>query len=307
METKLNQEESDLAKWLSGNLKGPALTKFESSENFELYKNIAVKSSLLRVPETNVDEALKRQKAFNKRLKKRPSQSSWHRYKYLWTGIAAAAVIAILLTTGLFQKDTFTIQADYGQTLTHTLPDQSIVILNAGSSISYMEKSFLKKRTVTLVGEGFFEVQKGSDFIVRSTSGSVQVLGTSFNVYDRGGTYTVHCNTGKVRVQSGDGAAILEPGMYAFAKAGTLQSKMAMPQEIPMWRSGKNSYIKTALSEVFDAIERQFAVKIVRDDVDTKRTFTGFFTHDSLKKALYQVGSPMDISYTVKDDVITLK
>lgn len=306
-DTKLNQEESDLAKWLSGDLKGAALTKFEASEDFKLYNKIATKSSLLKVPETNVADALKRQKAYNEQLEKKPAQLPKQKLKYLWTGIAAAAVITIWFTIGLFQKDTFTLQAELGQTLTHTLPDQSTVMLNAGSSISYTEKTFLKNRKITLIGEGFFEVQKGADFVVQSPSGSVQVLGTSFNIYDRDGTYTVHCNTGKVRVQSDAGTAILEQDMYAFAKAGTLESKPTETDNMPTWRSGKNSFKNITLATVFDAMERQFAVKIARDSVDTRRTFTGFFTHDNLEKALYQVCSPMGIAYKVNNDVITLE
>jgi transmembrane sensor len=39
-----------------------------------------------------------------------------------------------------------------------------------------------KERTLSLEGEAFFEVQKGSKFSVVTSDGIVEVLGTSFDV-----------------------------------------------------------------------------------------------------------------------------
>jgi ferric-dicitrate binding protein FerR (iron transport regulator) len=65
-----------------------------------------------------------------------------------------------------------------------TLPDGTIVWLNAGSRINY-EKSFnATERSVTLTGEAFFDVapNAGKPFVIHTARIDIRVLGTSFNV-----------------------------------------------------------------------------------------------------------------------------
>ncbi|HET9430836.1 MAG TPA: FecR family protein [Chitinophagaceae bacterium] len=64
------------------------------------------------------------------------------------------------------------------------LPDGTVVMLNAGSKLTY-EKDFGQGlREVTLIGEGFFDVVKMKDipFIIHTSSINIKVLGTAFNV-----------------------------------------------------------------------------------------------------------------------------
>ena len=78
-----------------------------------------------------------------------------------------------------------TIEVPRGMQKQITLPDGTVVTLNAESSLSYAVSSFGKDiRMVTLQGEGLFDVAKDSlhPFIVRSDGLSARVLGTVFNV-----------------------------------------------------------------------------------------------------------------------------
>lgn len=65
-----------------------------------------------------------------------------------------------------------------------SLPDGSIVMLNAGSELSYKENFGEDSREVSLKGEGFFEVVHSPTlpFIVNTGKVKTKVLGTSFNV-----------------------------------------------------------------------------------------------------------------------------
>ena len=73
---------------------------------------------------------------------------------------------------------------DYGKSLV-TLPDGTIVHLNAKSSLTYSQDFGRTDRKVELSGEGFFEVKKDTEkkFIVGTGYMDVTVLGTKFNVY----------------------------------------------------------------------------------------------------------------------------
>lgn len=66
-----------------------------------------------------------------------------------------------------------------------TLPDGTMVCLNAGSQLNY-DSNMLKKdiRSVTLSGEAFFDVAKDKDrgFVIHTDRIAIRVLGTAFNV-----------------------------------------------------------------------------------------------------------------------------
>ena len=109
-----------------------------------------------------------------------------------------AAVIIISLLTGAFisleinkgipsvdtGKSFSEIAVPMGAKSTVTLPDGTIVILNAGSQLHYATDYGKVTRDITFSGEGYFKVAKQKDkpFIVHTSKASVRALGTEFNV-----------------------------------------------------------------------------------------------------------------------------
>src|SRR5690606_27565810 len=77
--------------------------------------------------------------------------------------MAMSVVIALALAATFFfyqynQPEEFlSISTQNGERMTVTLPDGSVVMLNAGTTLSYPER-FTKRREVKLAGEAFFEV-----------------------------------------------------------------------------------------------------------------------------------------------------
>jgi len=65
-----------------------------------------------------------------------------------------------------------------------TLPDGTLVWLNAGSRLSYGKNYNSSTREVSLTGEAFFDVARNSQkpFLIHTARIDIQVLGTSFNV-----------------------------------------------------------------------------------------------------------------------------
>lgn len=92
-----------------------------------------------------------------------------------------------------------------GSQTTVLLPDQSVVILNAGSKIRYYSNFGVKDREVWLQGEGYFTVAKNKEktFIVRAGSLVIKALGTKFNVkaYPLENTIETALIEGKVKVE----------------------------------------------------------------------------------------------------------
>ena len=99
----------------------------------------------------------------------------------------------------------------YGETKQLTLPDGTRVILNANSNLSYANDwasgEVSRTRSVRLAGEAFFKVTKrqtptGSPvkFVVNSRDLQIAVLGTEFNVNQRGQAVSVMLNEGKVQI-----------------------------------------------------------------------------------------------------------
>ncbi|WP_064197917.1 MULTISPECIES: FecR family protein [Emticicia] len=84
-----------------------------------------------------------------------------------------------------------------------TLPDESSVILQPQSRISYSPQQYNKnKRDVILSGEAFFEVQKNSKnpFFVYANGLITKVLGTSFSVKTNLAETEVIVKTGRVSI-----------------------------------------------------------------------------------------------------------
>jgi len=220
--------------------------------------------------------------------------------RFVWLKYSAAASILIAIGLGLFARlYTTTVDVPAEQNSQHTLPDGSIVFLNAESSINYHPYWWSFNREVELNGEAFFEVEKGETFSVLSSMGSVEVLGTSFNIYNRDQTYTVYCKTGKVRVQNQHAnEVILKPGQVTNAESLARETTEDLNSEqIMSWRLNKFLYNTTPLTKVLEDFERHYGIKIdVQMNHINELHYTGLFKRDiGAEKALEIVSFSFDL------------
>lgn len=201
-----------------------------------------------------------------------------------WFNYAAAACVLLILGTGIFMKFyTQTIISQKGEHLSHILPDNSMIELNAQSSISYQPYWWNFDRKISFAGEAFFEVEKGSNFKVVSENGITEVLGTSFNIYTRNSDYKVFCKTGKVRVSSTKTTVkfIIKPNQLALidniGKKGKVSE--AKTKDFVSWKENKFNFVNESLQDVFQELERQYNVQIIFDVKNElkKNTFTAYF------------------------------
>jgi ferric-dicitrate binding protein FerR (iron transport regulator) len=119
-----------------------------------------------------------------------PTRSSRIRSILLYTGLAAAAILAVIILPNKLQPKTntqpnsYTHTSNAGERKSFQLPDGSKVTLNAGSTITLSASFNEQARELTLQGEAFFDVTHNTakPFIIHTNSMDVKVLGTVFNV-----------------------------------------------------------------------------------------------------------------------------
>jgi transmembrane sensor len=114
-----------------------------------------------------------------------------------WYWVAAAVTIMAIAAILLFNKvsgsrdETEPVAKQENEISTRPgsksrvqLPDGTVVLLNAGSKLTYNKDFGKELREVSLSGEGFFDVRKMKDkpFIIHTSSIDIKVLGTVFNV-----------------------------------------------------------------------------------------------------------------------------
>lgn len=212
-------------------------------------------------------------------------QLRWPRW---W--VAAAVVAGLLLGANWLwqsqQPDWTTVSTAYGQTRQTTLPDGSVVTLNAHSSLRYAATIRQQPvREVWLTGEAFFAVRHLPDnrpFLVHTARMNVDVLGTTFNVADRptGGAQVV-LMTGKVRVNLTDQpttATTLKPGELAEKQPGSarLQIRTVKPDAYSAWREHRWQLQREPLANIARRLEETYGVRVVfGHEADRQRTVTG--------------------------------
>ncbi|WP_432328257.1 FecR family protein [Mucilaginibacter sp. P25] len=141
----------------------------------------------------------------------------------IWSYSAAAALL--LFACGYwYVTSQITIQTGFGEQRTVTLPDNSIVKLNANSSLRYFRAwKWHGMREVWLNGEAYFKVQHlnkhpeqvkpAERFMAHAGDIQVQVLGTEFNIKNRRNHIIVSLMKGKIGIGTKQSAQlILQPG-----------------------------------------------------------------------------------------------
>jgi len=235
--------------------------------------------------------------------------------RYWITGVAASFILAIGALF-LFQKsntenpgqvEMATLKA---QTEDIMLPDGSMVYLNADSKISYSENGWSQERLISLQGEAFFEVEKGVRFTVSTAFGTVEVLGTSFNVNTRNGRLEVSCKTGKVRVTSAGSqtSQTITPGQKTIVLAGVVQdATIVNVDQVGSWRGGEFEFESVMLIEVLKELERQYNVTLDYDEKELKnRVYTGYFSNTDITEAIQFICIPMGLQYEIDGDNIRI-
>jgi transmembrane sensor len=295
------KNEKEILKWLNNELSSQEIEDLKQSEDLQTLEKIAHYASQLETPKVDAQAALEAFKARNHSKKKVKVRTL--NFK---TFFRVAAILVIMLTSSyfLFFNNIKSFETQIAQTKTVTLPDNSEVILNAASKLSFNEKKWADKRVLTLEGEAYFKVQKGQTFSVNTAAGIVKVLGTQFNVKERKNYFEVNCYEGLVSVTYNNETIKLPPGKTFRVINGTIENVEDFDAKNPSWIQQESSFNSIPLDQVIAELERQYDIKIKLEGVDTTKLFTGSFTNNNEKIALQAVTIPLQLSYRIQGKTI---
>ncbi len=287
------ENEYYLAKWLSGEVDEEELMKHISKDELRSFKKIVSVTQNLKSPDFNIEEALENIKL--KRNTSKVKKLSFLKYTY-----RVAAMVAVLISSYYFistKNTSYTTQL--AEKTTFELPDNSKVNLNAESEITYKSKNWENARALKLKGEAFFSVTKGSKFTVNTPLGTVQVLGTQFNVVARDTYFEVNCYEGLVSATYNNKIFKIPAGSTFKVLNSITEFSSENTGINPTWIHNSSSFKSMPYKFVINELERQYNIKIEYDVKLANTIFTGNFTHTNLELALQAISIPLNLKFTI--------
>ncbi len=202
---------------------------------------------------------------------------------------------------------------------TIALADGSKVWLNADSKIEYPSTFTGNTREVFLNGEAFFDIEKNPEkpFIIHLANGTIQVLGTSFNVKAYEGEPIVETSvaTGKVafipkhKNNTKADTIFLTRNNKVVYELNTEQTTTAstISEDDKAWIEGKLIFRSMQFNDIATALERNFGKKVVFLDSNLlSYRLTGSFENNTLPEILYYLSKTKSFQYTISDEQIII-
>jgi len=202
-----------------------------------------------------------------------------------------------------------------GQKFITSLPDGTIVKLNAESKIIVPDRFVGDTREITLFGEAFFDVakDKSKPFIINTKDIKVEVVGTSFNVrsYPGKDCSIVAVATGKVAVTSGNEQEHLIPGekLSYQSDLGKMEKGSFDWEEEFGWKDNILVFKGSNFSEILEKLSSWYGVefKIEGNIHELNKKFSGRYQDATLSSVLDGMSYVYDFTYQTDKKKIILK
>lgn len=253
--------------------------------------------------------------AFKRNLRQKEQKpkffSGWKRY----AAHVAAFLVGAVFAVGIFgwysqnRADSYIVSTEPGQRAQVVLPDGTHVWLNASTQLAYKREFWGNSRSVDLVGEAYFEVERNeyTPFTVHSKNINVSVLGTKFNVRAHAAEERVVTTllSGSVCVDDPDIAGegfILKPGQTLDVDVKTRKAELkeyATPADILLWINGKLMFEQATLADIVSTLEKHFDVRFtfVDNQLKNERFTCQFSTDDNLEQILAVISLTDRLTY----------
>jgi len=207
------------------------------------------------------------------------------------------------------------IEAGVGDRSKVTLPDGSIVWINACSSITYDNTFGEKDRTVSLKGEAYFEVKADTvkPFLVRADKFTYRVTGTSFNVYsfEEDNEISIALLEGGVTIEyEGKTQKLYPQEMFVYNKSNNeIAMKKIDVNLLSSWRRGEFVFDDMAFDELVKRLERSFNVKFVFENQKIRNERFGgtLRDYDSLETIMKVIRTGIPIQYRIDENIVYIK
>jgi len=195
-----------------------------------------------------------------------------------------------------------------------TLPDGTLVVMNADSKIEFPEQFTGKERRVKCSGEVWFDVQKDAEhpFVVQTDYFSATVLGTSFAVRafdERDASLTLA--TGHVRLEAVDGSTIdvTEGHKVVYSKRYGFKMQSVDVYPLIQWKDGFFYFDHQPFAQIMQDLGRWYNVNIVFEQeklLDMKLHFVA--EHGETLDSIIARLNALDVAtVAMQDGAITIK
>jgi transmembrane sensor len=177
-----------------------------------------------------------------------------------------------------------TISVPAGGNYSVTLPDGTMVWLNAASSLTYPLEFGADNRTVSLKGEAYFEVAKNKHkpFFVNMNSTKVEVLGTHFNIkaYESDPIIRTTLLEGSVRLSTLSHNAILVPGQQGSVRKSEadIEVRNVNTNKSVAWKNGYFLFRDDSIKDIMDQVSRWYDVDVEYRGNMNSKTFGGIYS-----------------------------
>lgn len=292
----------------------------QNDENQKLYMELEeiwiMSDPDIKNQEYNLEQALCQFNARTELYESREKYSFRQILKYaaiFFLLIGTPLLYFLIVQPGSSSDNLTTVFCDYGDRTSITLPDSSVVWLNAGSQLTFNNNFSKGSRELVLIGEAYFKVKKdpANPFTVNTSDLTVEVLGTEFNfkAYPDEAETAVTLTSGSLQVIHGNKNSLLIPNQklnfHKHNQETTIENLINMEPETG-WVNGRLIFQNESLAELERKLERWFDVEIEFADEEVKtRRFSGTLERESILEVISYFGSSHYVDYNLNGNVIT--
>ncbi|SFA54379.1 FecR family protein [Pedobacter suwonensis] len=193
-----------------------------------------------------------------------------------------------------------------------TLSDGSMVLLNAGSKLTFPTGFRGPERKVYVEGEAFFSVTKNADkpFIVNVGGNEIKVLGTRFNVnsYPETGGVEATLLEGSVSFSNTEGEnVLLKPNQQVFSAYGHLSLKDVSAADFNAWTKGEFLFNDVPVAVVMQRLARWYNLEVQPASMPSKNLYMRISRKADIKEVLEMIAKATDLEFDLKGNQIVLK
>ena len=237
--------------------------------------------------------------------------------------ICAAAAAALLLTVGItwqsvpaevLPAEMVCVKTDFNEKTKVVLPDESVVWLNANTTLTYSEDFVADSREVVLSGEAFFDVVTMPDtpFVVHVSGNDITVKGTKFNVtaYDQEAEIAASLVEGAIVFNSEKVSVEMVPGeqlVYNVLTEDLAKTKVDTRSSFS-WINGKLDYASISLQKLLVRLTSLYGVEFRYTPNKYKNRNFRIKLNDNepIEDVLSAISIILPIEYSINEDIVTI-
>ncbi len=231
-------------------------------------------------------------------------------------GKAAAVLFLPLLATTLYfyfnqttSSEFLTLSTQRGEKTSVILPDGSKVWLNVDTKLSYPVDYGVKSRSLELIGEAYFEVEKNDELPFEVTTANIvtRALGTRFviSAYPENSVVKSSLVMGSAEVQLDGKNELLIPGhQLVFNKNKSEVTIKPFNENYELaWKHNQLVFRLTPFAEVITELKKWFDVYIEYDPAvfESETLTVQFEEYESLETILRVIAKANGFKYTIND------